>query len=556
MRAVHLSWILPLTLALPVSADEPLPPTKLAQIKRATVFVKVEVRDLIGSGSGFVVHKDQTSAIIITNLHVIEPKLVIEVESTPSRPIGPRGMKGPRSAPLPSRLPTHQTIVTTLKNAKVTVVFDSGTKSEQSAKAEVIAADPANDLAALRVSDVENLPVPLDALTVPELAETMPVYTFGFPFGQILSTSKGFPAITVGKANISSLREDDDGELALVQIDGALNPGNSGGPIMDVKGRIVGVAVATIKNSSGIGLAIPGRQLAAMMQGRLGPLHVATAPRDGKIAVNVEVGAVDPLGKIASVDLYYRPIKKGEVDPKSGSIADLTGVRKTAVTFDKQLGTAQFTLEGGSADDELLVKAVYVSGAKKPLTTKIGRHSLSATALAATNTTPNGAGPAKVEQVRLDGDTRIVPERAGEPFRDEAPRDALLVGLEIGFTKIGARDVLNAVRPIYRSASGESLGKFHGPTLKSAVAVKAKDGYAVGGVTVKSGLWVESLKIRFMRIAGARLDPADSYESEWIGASGGSETALAGDGAALVGVIGRTLPTRVGGFGVMVRKSN
>ena len=208
------------------------------------------------------------------------------------------------------------------------------------------------------------MPVPLDALTVPELAETMPVWTFGFPFGQILSTSKGYPAITVGSAKISSLRENDDGELALVQIDGALNPGNSGGPIIDAKGHIVGVAVATIKNSSGIGLAIPGGRLAAMMRGRLGALNVTAGPQAGKIAVNVDVGAIDPLGKVSSAVLYYLPGKKGQPDPK-GSIASLPGVKKASITFDKQLGSAQFTVDAGGADDELLLQAGYTSDAKK-----------------------------------------------------------------------------------------------------------------------------------------------------------------------------------------------
>ena len=47
--------------------------------------------------------------------------------------------------PPPPRATTHRTVITTLKNAKVTVVFDSGTKTERSAKAEVIAADAEND---------------------------------------------------------------------------------------------------------------------------------------------------------------------------------------------------------------------------------------------------------------------------------------------------------------------------------------------------------------------------------------------------------------------------
>ena len=79
------------------------------------------------------------------------------------------------------------------------------------------------------------------------LAETMPVYIFGFPFGEMLATSKANPAVTIGKGTISSLREDDAGDAAVIQIDGDVNPGNSGGPVVDARGRLVGVTVAKVK---------------------------------------------------------------------------------------------------------------------------------------------------------------------------------------------------------------------------------------------------------------------------------------------------------------------
>src|ERR1700686_3200891 len=96
----------------------------------------------------------------------------------------------------------------------------------------------------------------------------MPVFVFGFPFGKILATNKRNPAITVGKGSVSSIRLDEKDELALVQIDGALNPGKSGGPVVDAPGRLVGIAVATIKDSSGIGLAIPARQLKRLLDNK------------------------------------------------------------------------------------------------------------------------------------------------------------------------------------------------------------------------------------------------------------------------------------------------
>ena len=41
------------------------------------------------------------------------------------------------------------------------------------------------------------------------------------PFGQALAVGKGNPAVTVGKGTVSSLRQDENGELSVVQIDGA-----------------------------------------------------------------------------------------------------------------------------------------------------------------------------------------------------------------------------------------------------------------------------------------------------------------------------------------------
>ena len=127
-------------------------------------------------------------------------------------------------------------IVRSFKNAKVTVVFNSGAENEEAVSAQVLAVDPQRDLAILKVSGVKQLPKPIDYLAQPELAETMPICTFGFPFGEVLATGKRSPAITVGKGSISSLRLDESGALALVQIDGALNPGNSGGPVVDTQG--------------------------------------------------------------------------------------------------------------------------------------------------------------------------------------------------------------------------------------------------------------------------------------------------------------------------------
>jgi len=375
-------------------AQDSISPKTLAAIKRATVFVKVDVQGLSASGSGFVIKVDGDSALVVTNHHVIEPKVQVEVSP---RTIGPKGRRRPFGSPIPPGL-TPRSMILTLKNASVSLVFDSGTKNERSVKAEVLAVDPERDLAVLRVKDVKDLPAPIDLAKAPELAETLPVYTFGFPFGKVLATGKGHPAITIGKAAISSLRENDDGELALVQIDGALNPGNSGGPIVDVQGRLVGVAVATIRNSTGIGLAIPGGELRQTLLGRLGAFYLTT--KEGgkdKTTVNVEVAVIDPLDKVSAVTLHYLPVTGAKGDAAIiGSLSSQPGCQSVKLTLEKQLASGDLTLEAKDADKELLLQAEFVNGSGKKVQTRVDRQAAKPAAVVVKGPGPGVKGPGPV----------------------------------------------------------------------------------------------------------------------------------------------------------------
>ncbi len=210
MRYVALSLLSLALLAISARAEDAIPPEMVDAIKAATVFVKVEAEGGSGSGSGFVVKTEGNSAYVVTNHHVIEPK-VLEIILVPGlRPGVPYRL--PRTPGRPYYLPapptytyTPRLLVRSFKNAVVTVVFHSGAKNEESIRGEILAADPEHDLAVLKVSGVKDLPKPIDYLHEPKLTETMPLYTFGFPFGKILATSKAGPAITVGKGSVSSL---------------------------------------------------------------------------------------------------------------------------------------------------------------------------------------------------------------------------------------------------------------------------------------------------------------------------------------------------------------
>jgi hypothetical protein len=130
----------------------------------------------------------------------------------------------------------------------------------------------------------------------------------------------------------------------------------------------------------------------------------------------------------------------------------------------------------------------------------------------------------------------------GGGFRDflEVPEEgALLTGLEVGIGKWNTQDVIHSLRPIYQSSRGRFLGALRGRKQDRVVTLEANAGYAVGGLTVRSGAGLDALAITFMAIEGKTLNPAKSYQSERVGGFGGNEHSLAGDGIPVVGIFGK-----------------
>ncbi len=124
------------------------------------------------------------------------------------------------------------------------VVFSNGV----SARASVVRKDPEYDIALLQLTDVKARQLYLSDRASVEVGED--AWVIGTPgFAELgQSVSRG---VISGKRIIQ--------EKEYLQTDASVNPGNSGGPLLDAKGRIVGIVNAKVIASGmeGLGFAIP-----------------------------------------------------------------------------------------------------------------------------------------------------------------------------------------------------------------------------------------------------------------------------------------------------------
>src|SRR5207237_165794 len=90
-----------------------------------------------------------------------------------------------------------------------------------------------------------------------------------------------------------------------IQVNGGMHPGNSGGPVVDTRGDVVGVSVAIVKNTQ-INFAVPGDYVHTIVNGRLANTVVGYPYRDAdQVKLEYELVLIDPLGRIKSPRVEY-----------------------------------------------------------------------------------------------------------------------------------------------------------------------------------------------------------------------------------------------------------
>jgi len=161
-----------------------------------------------GSGSGFII---DDAGFVLTNYHVIE---------------------------------NADRITLTLSDKRVF-------------RAEVVGIDPAIDVALLRIPDAKGLQAaPMGDSGRLQVGEW--VCAIGNPLGYVHS-------VTVGVVSFLGRKLFDQSLDAFIQTDAAISFGNSGGPLINSTGEVVGMTTAISSQSSNIGFAIPINQVVAIL---------------------------------------------------------------------------------------------------------------------------------------------------------------------------------------------------------------------------------------------------------------------------------------------------
>ena len=239
----------------------------------------------IGGGSGFIVSSD---GMIVTNKHVVE-------DST----------------------------------AEYTVVLNDGKEYP----AKILAKDPLKDIAIIKIED-RDLPT-LEIGSSEHLKIGQTVIAIGNSLGEFSNTvSRGIVSglgrnITAGSGFGQAEKLND-----IIQTDAAINSGNSGGPLLDISGKVVGVNVAVAQGAENIGFALPSNQVRKVVE-QVKTTGKITVPYLGVryIPISKEIQKENNLPYAYGV-LVLRGEKMTDLAVIPGSPADKAGITENDIILE------------------------------------------------------------------------------------------------------------------------------------------------------------------------------------------------------------------------------
>ncbi len=199
------------------------------------------------------------------------------------------------------------------------------------AEARLVGSDPYSDLAVVRLVDVGGRGLkPLELADSSGLRVGQPVIAVGSPFGLSGTLTTGVIS------QLGRVLRTPSGRLIpnVIQFDAAVNPGNSGGPLLDYSGRVIGVTTAIaskVGEFSGIGFAIPSNIVRKVVDAIIRE-GVYRHPWLGIIGIDVN----PEIAKVIGIPQAYGFLV---TDVAPGGPADKAGIRGGNVTYRLSDGT-------------------------------------------------------------------------------------------------------------------------------------------------------------------------------------------------------------------------
>ncbi|QDZ42241.1 S1C family serine protease [Corynebacterium sp. sy039] len=246
-----------------------------AKVLPSVVSIRVTTQNQMGEGSGSIISED---GYVLTNNHVIDA-----AKNT---------------------------------QAKITVSLNDGTEYD----AELVAGDPNTDVAVIKMKDASGLPT-ISFGDSDSVAVGQEVVAVGSPLGLSATVTSGIVSALNRPVRAGGTETGQSSLIDAIQTDAAINMGNSGGPLVDMNGNIIGMnsviaSTSTASNeagSIGIGFAIPAnfaRRVATQLietgqatQPMIGIQVLPNSPVAGAVIAEVSSGGPGEKAKLKAGEI-------------------------------------------------------------------------------------------------------------------------------------------------------------------------------------------------------------------------------------------------------------